>query len=146
MPRKAAKKAASNRAPGRPFTKGDPRINRTKPGPGAPPSELRAQLRGSFAERIATLEQFADGAMPLKERCPACGFEQASTLATALPVDASDRLRALDMLAKYGLGTVKEVTVENVRERVMATLAVIRQRCSEEQAAAIVAELRPIWA
>ena len=142
MPRKPAKKAA----PGRPFIKGDARINRTKPGPGAPPSQLRAQLRGSFAERIATLEQFADGAMPLRERCPQCGFEQKSSLATALPVDASDRLRALDMLAKYGLGTVREVSVENVRERVMATLTVIRERCSDEQAAAIVAELRPIWA
>jgi hypothetical protein len=50
------------------------------------------------------------------------------------------------MLAKYGLGTVREVSVENVRERVMATLTVIRERCSDEQAAAIVAELRPIWA
>lgn len=84
--------------------------------------------------------------MPLRERCAKCGFEQPSSLATALPVDATDRLRALDMLAKYGLGTVKEVSVENVRERVQATLSIVRSHCSAEQADRIVEAMRPIWA
>ena len=115
---------AARKAVGRPFAKGDPRINRTKPGTGAPPSELRAKMRGSLADRIAIAEGIADS-------------EAASD---------ADRLRAVDLLAKYGLGTMKEVSVENVRERVSKTLDVIRARCSPEQAQAILAELRPVWA
>lgn len=115
-----------------------------KGGTGRPPSALREQLRGSFADRIATLEQFADGAMPLQEKCPKCGYED--PLVSKSPVEPSDRLRAIDMLAKYGLGTVKEISVENVRERVKATLEVIRAHCAPEQSNAMIQALRPIWA
>lgn len=117
-----------------------------KGGTGRPPSELRAQLRGSFAERVKVLEQFADGSMPLRERCPKCGHEEPASLATALPVEPSDRLRALDMLAKYGLGTLKEISVENVRERVRSTLSVIQTHVSPEQYQTIVQALKPVWA
>ena len=54
-----------------------------KGGPGRPPSEIRSKLRGSFADRIKVAEQIADN----PKSSPA------------------DRLRALDLLAKYGLGT-----------------------------------------
>lgn len=125
------------------FTGGNPG---NKGGTGRPPSAIREQLRGSFAERIAVLERFADGAMPLTGKCAKCGHEELATIANVLPVEASDRLRAIDMLAKYGLGTLKEVSVENVRERVQGTLAVIRKHASPEQAAAIISEMRPLWA
>lgn len=36
------------RGPGRPFVKGDPRINRAMPGPGRPAEEFKAWLRGRF--------------------------------------------------------------------------------------------------
>jgi hypothetical protein len=55
---------------------------------GRPPSALREQLRGSFAERIPVLEQMVDDAK----------------------TSASDRLRALDLMAKYGLGTTSTST------------------------------------
>ena len=54
-----------------------------KPGAGRPPSELREKMRGSLAQRIQIAEQIADN----KKSSDA------------------DRLRALDFLAKYGLGT-----------------------------------------
>lgn len=114
-------------------------------GTGRPPSELRARLRGSFEDRIKTLEAFADGAMPLREKCEKCGHEPIPTLA-AMPVESSDRLRAIDMMAKYGLGTLKEVSVENVRERVKATLSVIQSHTAPEQYATIVQALKPVWA
>ena len=51
-------------------------------GPGRPPSAIREQLRGSFEQRIRVLEDIADG----KE------------------YSAADRLRAVDLLGKFGLG------------------------------------------
>lgn len=60
-----------------------------KPGEGGrPPSEVRQRLRGSFADRIRILEQIADDPK----------------------ASAADRMRAVDLLAKYGLGTTQEVT------------------------------------
>jgi hypothetical protein len=53
------------------------------PGTGRPPSELRARLRGSFEKRIQVLEAFADG---------------------DVDCSPSDRLRAIELLARYGLG------------------------------------------
>ena len=60
-------------------------------GPGRPPSELRRKMRGSLEERLHIAEEIA-------------GKETASD---------SDRLKALDFLAKYGLGTRQEVTGED---------------------------------
>src|SRR5438093_8534927 len=52
-------------------------------GPGRPPSALRERLRGSFEDRVNVLEGIADNP----------------------EADPQDRIRALDVLAKYGLGT-----------------------------------------
>jgi hypothetical protein len=52
-------------------------------GPGRPPSVLRERMRGALEARIAIAEQIADD-------------KRASH---------TDRLRALDFLAKYGMGT-----------------------------------------
>lgn len=53
------------------------------PGPGRPPSELRAILRKSFSDRVPILESIADTGEP------------------------ADQLRAVDLMGKYGLGTNK---------------------------------------
>lgn len=74
------------------------------PGPGRPSSELRARLRGSLAERIAVIEEIADD--------PA-----------ARP---SDRLRAAELLLRFGLGTSDELSLDagpdDWTERVRAEL------------------------
>src|SRR5690349_475991 len=59
--------------------------------PGRPPSELRARMRGSLEERLHIAEEIADDE-------------------TSSP---ADRMKALDFLAKYGLGTKQEVTGED---------------------------------
>ena len=93
-------------------------------GTGRPPSAIREQLRGSFVERIGTLEKIADSG----------DFEP------------SDRIRAIDLLAKYGLGTTKEVSVEQVREKVAATVRVIQRCVPADQLVGVLAELRQVWA
>ncbi len=93
-------------------------------GSGRPPSVLRERLRGSFEDRVNVLEAIADD-------------EEA---------DPQDRIRAVDTLAKYGIGTVREVTVDQVRDRLRATLDVIREALPTKQAATIIARLREVWA
>jgi hypothetical protein len=68
---------------GRPFAKDDPRINRTIPGTGRPKNALRSKMRAALEVRLQIAEGIADA-------------EDASN---------ADKLRALDFLAKYGLGS-----------------------------------------
>jgi hypothetical protein len=94
------------------------------PGPGRPPSELRRRLRGALEERIGVLEAIADD--------------------VAAP--ARDRIRAVDTLARYGLGPASDpLVVEDVRERLRLTIAVIRQELPSELANTVLDALRTIW-
>ena len=103
---------------------------------------LRERLRGSFADRVATLEQIADGSAIQKVKLP--NGQETDTLISA---DVPDRLKALDLMAKYGLGTQKEVTVEDVRDRLTRSLAIVHEECREHPAIAarILARFRPVW-
>lgn len=92
-------------------------------GPGAPPSALRARLRGSFAERVHVLEKIADD-------------ESAA---------ARDRIRAVTALASFGLGAATEVNVDRVRERLAWTVDLVKARLPEQQAAELLMEMRRIW-
>ena len=58
------------------------------PGTGRPPSIIRERLRGSFEQRVKILESIADD-----EEAP-----------------PSERMKAIDILAKYGLGTTNTET------------------------------------
>lgn len=91
-------------------------------GPGRPPSDIRAQLRGSFVERIDQLERIADGGQGVYPQ-----------------------LRALDVMAKYGLGTTSEVTLDDVRGRLARTLDTIRAVLPAAQAERVISALKPIW-
>lgn len=108
-------------------------------GSGTVPSILRDQLRGSFAQRIGTLEKIADGEVVAKVKV------ENSETEMLVSADVSDRLKAIDMLGKYGLGTVKEISVEAVREKVRETLRIVAEHTSPEQRAVIFRELRPVW-
>ena len=94
--RKRGKKSESKSVAltrGGPFVPGpDPRRGRgPKPGApnaGRPPSVIRERCRGSFEDRIAVLEEIADDPK----------------------ANAGDRIRALDLLGKYGLGTQQQIS------------------------------------
>ncbi len=92
-------------------------------GLGKPPSALRERLRGSLDERVVVLEQIADDETAMHR----------------------DRIRAVDTLAKYGLGPLKEVSVEDVRGRLSATLELLRKELDPGEADHLILRLREIW-
>jgi len=92
-------------------------------GTGRPSSVLRERLRGSFQERVRVLEDIADDPK----------------------ADPQDRIRALDVLAKYGLGVTRELSVDEVRDRLRETVTLIRRALPQEEATQILSLLREVW-
>lgn len=93
------------------------------PNAGRPPSAVRSLLRESFAARIPLAEAIADDAGQ----------------------SAADRLRALDLLARYGVGAARDITVEEVRDRLARTIATVRAAVPPELADPLLTRLREIW-
>jgi hypothetical protein len=92
-------------------------------GPGRPPSQIREQLRGSFEQRIRVLETIADSAVG----------------------DDADRMRAIDMMAKYGLGTENEVRLVGFTGAQIAFDHIrkcIRSRLEPELAESVLQDIR----
>jgi hypothetical protein len=92
-----------------------------KGGTGRPPSAIRARMREHLDSEVLdkVMEEFDDGKL--------------------------DTLDVADFLAKYGLGTMKEVTVENVRERLRLTLEVLRRELSAPQLRIIIPQIEGVW-
>ena len=93
-----------------------------KGGTGRAPSVVRERCRGSFYERVHILEKIAD-----------------------LPgVDPRDRVRALDVLGKYGLMTGR-LDVEEVRARLARTVQTITELAEPDVAERLLTALDRIW-
>jgi hypothetical protein len=140
----------SDRQPGTFVTGYDPRRGR---GPkrgaenaGRPPSAIRASMRASLDRRLQLLEEIADGALPIGRKCPKCGYKPKKEDGESVGVDTGDRLRALEMLAKYGLELDKGVSATDVRQRLIRTIEVIHEALEPQQALAVIDAMRPIWA
>lgn len=73
-------------------------------GPGAPPSLIRELCRKSFTERVHILEKIADGLVMVKVKA------QGSETEVEVSPDVKDRLKAIDLLGKYG--GIEKITVE----------------------------------
>ena len=142
-----------------------------KPGrSGRPPALLRQKLAGTLANRLQVVRDIADGVPMVKTRialrdvlphltgvlhCSSCGADyivsgndaesgdiEITAVGSATP---RDRLMALDLAGRYGLGAARDVNIENVRERMQRTLEIIRRRCPPELAVEIITAMRPIW-
>jgi hypothetical protein len=92
-----------------------------KGGAGRPPSAIRAQMREHLDSKVLkkVMTEFETGDL--------------------------DTLDVADFLAKYGLGTMKEVSVENVRERLRLTLEVLRRELSAAELRAIIPQIEGVW-
>lgn len=60
-----------------------------------------------------------------------------------------DRLRALEQMAKYGIGTTQEISIEDIRAdvrgRLARTIETARAMLRAPDAEAYIAALEPIW-
>lgn len=109
-------------------------------------------------EKVADGEVIQNAEIPLSTilrhaRCPKCkekleALDEAEILTVSLTgvVSASvgDRVKALDVMAKYGLGALKEISAEHVRDRLRQTIEIIRQE-APEVAETLLAKLEPVW-
>ncbi len=81
-----------------------------KGGTGRPPNELRGTLREILERGLPVLEGYIEGRVPVKMvgKCEECGHEHEdykllpTDLMMLQTVKATDRLKALEMAAKYG--------------------------------------------
>lgn len=95
------------------------------PGTGRPADRVRAALRKAGANRIKVLKDIADGNDP--EAKPA------------------DRVRAVDTMLRYGIGTIQEMSVDAVRGRLAQTIALIRDHFPPEQAEPLLEKMADLW-
>lgn len=137
-----------------------------KGGPGRPPSALRERLTGSFEQRVPILEEIADGipyqridvslATVLKHaHCPICGEKLKSeadaaelallTIEATASASVNDRLKSIDLMGKYGPGSVKAVTEDDVRERVKQQMDLILAKYPTDLANEILDTIEPVW-
>ncbi|MHC4066312.1 MAG: hypothetical protein ACYSUI_17685 [Planctomycetota bacterium] len=78
-----------------------------KGGPGRPRSEVQAELRGPLADDlIEVMRQIGTAAreVAVAVECPQCGHKHTVTCDDP-PAGDADRLRAADIVLKYGTGT-----------------------------------------
>jgi len=54
-------------------------------------------------------------------------------------------IQAAQLLLKYGLGTVRELSVEEVKDRLRLTIEVLRTELPADEAQRVLARIRPIW-
>jgi hypothetical protein len=92
-------------------------------GTGRPPSVLRERLRGSLEQRVSVLEAIADDP----------------------EVAPQDRIRAIDVMGKYGIGALRELSVDQVRERLRETIGVIQELLPKDVAMRVLSRLRETW-
>ncbi len=80
------------------------------PRPGRPPNELRGTLREILERGLPVLEGYVEGRVPVKMvgKCEKCGHEHEdyellpTDLMLLQTVKATDRLKALEIAARYG--------------------------------------------
>lgn len=113
----------------------------TIPGPGRPASLIRKRARESYDARMEFLERVADGEM-LETRVQPPGAAEPTTIRRS--ADISDRMKAMRELREVGLGTIREISFDEVKQRLADTVALLRDRLGDE-AEPLIRELEPIW-
>jgi hypothetical protein len=93
------------------------------PGPGRPKTETRELLRDNFHANLPRLQD----------------------LIADETTSASDRIRAMDLQAKYGLGALQGVPDEVVHAKLQATIDVIEALVPDDILPNLLAQLQAVW-
>lgn len=97
-----------------------------KPGrSGRPKDKVRAALALAGAKRISVLRSIADGQDP-----------------DAKP---GDRIKAVDVMLKYGLGVEHPISHDDIRGRLRATIDLIRRDLPPDVADPLLAKMSELW-
>ncbi len=95
-----------------------------KGGPGRPPNELRGTLRDLLEQGLPTLAGYIEGRVPVKMvgKCEKCGhehedYELLPDDIRSLSVKDADRLKAMELAARYGGVDKLSLTVDEQPEQ-----------------------------
>jgi hypothetical protein len=115
-------------------------------GTGRPPSAVRAVLREAYEDRIPFLQALADG-KPITLRVATTsknskGERTVTSKRRVFTPGVGERLAAMEQLARYGIGTTKEVSVDAVKAKVEAMLNVLKEHLEPELYQRLLPELR----
>ncbi len=131
---------------------------------GIAPGRIREALRSSYVKNLPFLAEVIAGHVVTRVvyvpaqlaqyvECANCGEYSVGAkgkldaVEIELPSSATikERLLALEHQAKYGLGQLREVSVDDVRGKLLATIQAIRATLPEKQAVEVLAAIEPIW-
>ena len=73
--------------------------------------------------------------------CEKCGCQQE----VKPPSTDGDRIRATDVVGKYGTGTLKEISVEEVQDRLRHTVEIIQNELQPDDADRVSGLLKEVW-
>lgn len=133
-------------------------------GPGRPRNLVRAELLESYDRRKAFLADVIDGKVmqrlkfPILElarhvECRNCGEVQLQAkdksvleeIEIEVSASTKDRIAAAEHLAKYSMGQLREISTENVQEKLARQLELLRNRFAGEVLSTLLRDLREIW-
>jgi hypothetical protein len=133
-------------------------------GTGRPKDRIRSQLTADYEKNLGIVDAIATGELldkmeiPLLEvlqhvKCPKCqgdlqlGSEDDlfATVMVKRSPSPKDRLGAVEHQGKYSIGAVREISVDNVREKLEQQITLLRNRFSGEVLTSLLLDLKEIW-
>lgn len=141
---KAGKKTGTDLVPqkhGGAIYQGTPR--NIVPGPGRPPEQFRAVARRLLHNRklLHRLADIADARIGEIKEVTVDGA--VLKIYTETPI--REQRGAIAELAKIAIPQVKELSTEDVKDRLRQTIALIRSKLPPDQAESLLSEIEPIW-
>ena len=110
---------------------------------GRPREVIRERLSGVMEHHgVDTLTEILTAPRERFVTCSKCGHE----MEVKPPSSDADRIRATDIAGKYSVGTITEVSADQVRDKLHMTLDLIDQMLDPRDATKLREALREVWA
>lgn len=116
------------------------------------PAAIRREARKAFAPRLAFLSQVADGALVVTVRtevpvaCTACGAIAVHAGRFRTQAAVPDRLKAVDLLGRYGVGHAEGIDADEVREKLERTFQILADTLEPAMASRVQDAIVAAWA